>query len=93
MKISFQFFTNKNLKKTEKIVAISHGNDTFPLNQSRLVVRTETFEKGTDTIFIHSVQGLKDIFPHSLNIPTYNIGNKYCTLSYSQESHSSFVKL
>ena len=32
------------------------------LNQSGLVVRTETFEKGTDTILIHSIQGLKHIF-------------------------------
>ena len=39
----------------------SPGADTFPLNQSLLVARTETFEKGTYCNF--SPFRLKHIFP------------------------------
>ena len=54
---SCQFFTDKNLKRTEKkFMAICPG--TFPLNLSELVKRTDTFEKGTDTILIHLVHRL-----------------------------------
>ena len=57
LKVSFQFYTDKNLIRTEKkIVANSPSTETFPLNQSGLVARTETFEKGADTILIISVQ-------------------------------------
>ena len=59
----FSFFiSDKNLKRTEEILLqISPGTDTFPLKQSGLVARTETFEKGTDAILVNSVQGLKHI--------------------------------
>ena len=47
LKFSFQFFTDKNFKRTEnKFVAISPRTDTFPLNQSRLTTCTKTIEKG-----------------------------------------------
>ena len=35
----------KIYKDGTKFVAISPGTDTFPLNQSELVARTETFQK------------------------------------------------
>ena len=44
-------------------MAISPGTDTFPLNQSGMVARTELFEKGTDIILVHSFQGPKHSLP------------------------------
>ena len=66
--VGFQFFTDKNFKRTEKnlcqlvIVLI-----LFSLNQSGLVMRTEIFEKGTDTIMIHSVRSIQKHIFSSLN--------------------------
>ena len=43
LKVSFQFFTDTNLKRTEQ--NLKHETDTFPLNWSGLVARIETIEK------------------------------------------------
>ena len=53
-------------------MAISPGTDTFLLSQSGLAARTETFKKGTDTTLVHSVQGLKHIFPQPNNLGDQN---------------------
>ena len=61
----------------KKIVASNLGTDTFPLNQSRLVTKTdETFEKEADTILIHSVQEQpKDIFLSLKNVKSNKAKN------------------
>ena len=89
----FSFLLIKIWKELKKCVAISPGTDTFFFESvcwSGLVVRTEPFEKGTDTIMTHSVQGLKHTFPRPKHwICQHYLGNWLrATLSNFTESQN-----
>ena len=88
LKVSFQFFTDENLKKTEQNLWQSvlglipyHGISLdWPQGLRHL-------KKGTDSILVNSVQaqGLNHIIPHcprSMNRPTFNsfpfINTSFC---------------
>ena len=58
-------------KGPNKICGNQSQTDTFPLNQSELLTRTETFEKGINTILVFSVQGLKHSFAQPKHCDIY----------------------